>query len=43
MTAGSQPISAYFLLKENEIRKGRLILTAKNHILDEEIIFRLIL
>ena len=30
MTAGSQPIIAYFLLKKNEIRRGRLILTAKS-------------
>ena len=30
MTAGFQPISAYFLLKKNEIRRGRLILTAKS-------------
>jgi V/A-type H+-transporting ATPase subunit C len=34
ITAGPQPIIAYLLLKENEIRKVRLILTGKKHILD---------
>lgn len=31
ITAGPQPIIAYLLAKENEIRKVRLILTAKKH------------
>jgi len=38
VTAGSQPIIAYLLLKENEIRNVRLILTAKKNNLDTKLI-----
>jgi len=38
ITAGPQPIIAYLLLKENEIRTVRLILTAKKNNLDKKII-----
>jgi V/A-type H+-transporting ATPase subunit C len=34
ITAGPQPIIAYLLMKENEIRDVRLILTAKKNFLD---------
>lgn len=34
ITAGPQPIIAYLLMKENEIRNVRLILTAKKNLLD---------
>jgi len=36
--AGPQPIIAYFLMKENEIRTVRLILTAKKNFLDTQLI-----
>lgn len=38
VTAGPQPIIAYLLLKENEIRNVRLILTAKKNNLDTKLI-----
>jgi V/A-type H+-transporting ATPase subunit C len=38
ITAGPQPIIAYLLLKENEIRNVRLILTAKKNDLDTKLI-----
>jgi V/A-type H+-transporting ATPase subunit C len=39
VTAGSQPIIAYLLIKEAEIRNVRLILTAKKNMLDSRLIF----
>jgi len=38
VTAGPQPIIAYLLMKENEIRNVRLILTAKKNSLDKKLI-----
>jgi V/A-type H+-transporting ATPase subunit C len=38
ITAGPQPIIAYLLMKENEIRNVRLILTAKKDFLDTKLI-----
>jgi len=38
ITTGSQPIIAYLLLKENEIRSVRLILTAKKNNLETKLI-----
>jgi V/A-type H+-transporting ATPase subunit C len=38
ITAGPQPIIAYLLIKENEIRTVRLILTAKKNHLDTQLI-----
>ncbi len=38
ITAGSQPVIAYLLMKESEIRKVRLILTAKKNSLDTKLI-----
>ncbi len=38
ITAGPQPIIAYLLMKENEIRTVRLILTAKKNYLDTKLI-----
>ena len=38
ITAGPQPIIAYLLMKENEIRNVRLILTAKKSYLDTKLI-----
>ena len=38
ITAGPQPIIAYLLMKENEIRTVRLILTAKKNYLDTRLI-----
>lgn len=38
ITAGPQPIIAYLLMKENEIRNVRLILTAKKNFLDAKLI-----
>jgi len=38
ITAGPQPIIAYLLMKENEIRTVRLILTAKKNSLDTKLI-----
>ena len=38
ITAGPQPIIAYLLMKENEIRDVRLILTAKKNFLDTKLI-----
>jgi len=38
VTTGPQPIIAYLLLKENEIRSVRLILTAKKNNLDNQLI-----
>jgi len=38
ITAGPQPVIAYLLMKENEIRKVRLILTAKKNYLDTKLI-----
>lgn len=38
ITAGPQPIIAYLLMKENEIRSVRLILTAKRNSLDTRLI-----
>ena len=38
ITAGSQPVIAYLLMKENEIRTVRLILTAKRNFLDTKLI-----
>ncbi|MBA7629733.1 V-type ATP synthase subunit C [subsurface metagenome] len=39
ITAGPQPIIAYLLMKENEIRTVRLILTAKKNALDTKLLF----
>ncbi len=38
ITAGPQPVIAYLLMKENEIRTVRLILTAKRNALDTKLI-----
>ncbi len=38
ITAGPQPIIAFLLMKENEIRTVRLILTAKKNFLDTQLI-----
>jgi V/A-type H+-transporting ATPase subunit C len=38
ITAGPQPVIAFLLLKENEIRTVRLILTAKKNFLDKKLI-----
>jgi len=38
ITAGPQPVIAYLLMKENEIRRVRLILTAKKNYLDTKLI-----
>ena len=38
VTAGPQPIIAYLLMKENEIRRVRLILTAKKNHLDTKLL-----
>ncbi len=38
ITAGPQPIIAYLLMKENEIRNVRLILTAKRNFLDTKLV-----
>jgi V/A-type H+-transporting ATPase subunit C len=38
VVAGPQPIIAYLLMKENEIRTVRLILTAKRNSLDTKLI-----
>jgi V/A-type H+-transporting ATPase subunit C len=38
ITAGPQPVIAYFLLKEHEIRTVRFILTAKRNLLDKRLI-----
>jgi V/A-type H+-transporting ATPase subunit C len=38
ITAGPQPIIAYLLMKENEIRNVRLILTAKKNNLATQLI-----
>lgn len=38
ITAGPQPVIAYLLMKENEIRNVRLILTAKKNFLDTQFI-----
>jgi V/A-type H+-transporting ATPase subunit C len=38
ITVGPQPIIAFLLMKENEIRKVRLILTAKKNFLDTKLI-----
>jgi V/A-type H+-transporting ATPase subunit C len=38
ITAGPQPVIAYLLMKENEIRNVRLILTAKKNFLDSKVI-----
>lgn len=38
VTTGPQPIIAYLLMKENEIRTVRLILTAKRNFLDTQLI-----
>ena len=38
ITAGPQPVIAFLLLKENEIRTARLILTAKKNFLDTKLI-----
>jgi len=38
IVTGPQPIIAYFLMKENEIRNVRLILTAKKNFLDTKLI-----
>jgi V/A-type H+-transporting ATPase subunit C len=38
VTAGPQPIIAYLLMKENEIRNVRLILAAKRNSLDTKLI-----
>jgi len=38
ITAGPQPVIAFLLMKENEIRKVRLILTAKQNNLDTKLI-----
>jgi len=38
ITAGPQPVIAYFLLKENEIRTVRMVLTGKRNALDTRLI-----
>jgi V/A-type H+-transporting ATPase subunit C len=38
ITAGPQPVIAYLLMKENEIRTIRLILTAKKNFLDTKLV-----
>ncbi len=38
ITAGPQPVIAYLLMKENEIRRVRLLLTAKKSFLDTKLI-----
>ena len=38
ITAGPQPVIAYLLMKENEVRRVRLILTAKKNSLDTRLI-----
>jgi len=38
ITAGPQPVIAYLLMKENEIRTVRLVLTAKKNALDPKLI-----
>jgi V/A-type H+-transporting ATPase subunit C len=38
VTAGPQPIIAYLLMKENEIRTVKLILTAKKNNLDTKLL-----
>lgn len=38
VTAGSQPLIAYLLLKEDEIRNVRLVLTGKKNLLDPKLI-----
>jgi V/A-type H+-transporting ATPase subunit C len=38
ITAGPQPVIAYILIKEHEIRMVRLILTAKKNLLDKRLI-----
>lgn len=38
ITAGTQPLIAYLLLKEQEIRTVRLVLTAKRNLLDTKLI-----
>jgi V/A-type H+-transporting ATPase subunit C len=38
ITAGPQPIIAYLLMKENEIRTVKLILTAKKNNLDTKLL-----
>ncbi|MCK5173245.1 MAG: V-type ATPase subunit, partial [Planctomycetes bacterium] len=38
ITAGPQPVIAYLLMKENEIRTVRMLLTAKKNGLDTKII-----
>ena len=38
ITAGPQPVIAYLLMKENEIRQVRLILTAKKNALETRLI-----
>ena len=38
ITAGPQPVIAYFLLKEDEIRRVRLLLTAKKNGLDARLV-----
>jgi V/A-type H+-transporting ATPase subunit C len=38
ITAGPQPVIAYLLMKEDEIRTVRLILTAKKNLLDKKLI-----
>jgi V/A-type H+-transporting ATPase subunit C len=38
ITTGPQPIIAYLLMKENEIRNVRLILTAKRNFLETKLI-----
>jgi len=43
ITAGTQPIIAFLLMKENEIRTVRLILTAKKNFLDTKLILDRIL
>ncbi len=38
LAAGPQPVIAYFLMKENEIRSLRMVLTCKNNSLDTKMI-----
>jgi len=38
LAAGPQPVIAYFLMKENEIRSVRMVLTCKNNGLDTKLI-----
>ena len=38
LAAGPQPVIAYFLMKENEIRTVRMVLTCKNNGLDVRLI-----